>query len=230
MMSKNRLEAFSDGIIAIIITIMVLSMVPPKGSSWQDLATLGVPFLSYLMSYLMVGTYWCNHHHLFQAMHHANGRILWANLLFLFLLSLFPISTGWISETHFARIPTLIYALLNLFVSLSYMLLQRVLLQSHNCVYLKKLYDESNKESATLLLEIIAVVFALVDATRGITYIALILMTLLWIVPDLRIVKALNAAQRNTADADDEDAEDEDSSDEDTDELTGDDDDEYIES
>lgn len=128
-MTKGRLEAFSDGVIAIIITIMVLEIHAPEGATLADLQTLFTPFISYLVSFILVGTYWNNHHHLLQATDRINGRILWANLLFLFVFSLIPVSVSWINKTNFAALPTRVYIILNIMVSLCYMLLQRVIVR-----------------------------------------------------------------------------------------------------
>ena len=123
-MSKGRLEAFSDGVIAIIITIMVLEMRPPHSADLQSLRPLVPVFLSYVLSYVYVGIYWNNHHHLLHATQHVTGRVLWCNLLLLFWLSLFPFCTGWMGENHFAALPTAVYGVVLLAAAFSFVALQ----------------------------------------------------------------------------------------------------------
>ena len=130
-MGKGRLEAFSDGVIAVIITIMVLEMKVPHGT---DLAALvpSIPvFLSYVLSYVYTGIYWNNHHHMLHAVHHVNGRVLWANLHLLFWLSLVPFVTGWMSENHFAAVPVALYGVVLLMAGVAYYLLARSLVAQH---------------------------------------------------------------------------------------------------
>src|SRR6185295_15303785 len=119
-MSTGRLEAFSDGVIAIIITIMVLELKVPHGHDFAALAPLLPVFLSYMLSFIYVGIYWNNHHHLFQATERVNGAILWTNLHFLFWLSLFPFVTGWMGENHFAVLPTALYGVVLLMAAIAY--------------------------------------------------------------------------------------------------------------
>jgi uncharacterized membrane protein len=123
-MSKGRLEAFSDGVIAIIITIMVLEMRVPHGTDLAALRPVLPVFLSYILSYVNVGIYWTNHHHLLHASRNVTGRVLWANLLLLFWLSLFPFCTGWMGENHFAAVPTALYGVVLLMAAYSYLVLQ----------------------------------------------------------------------------------------------------------
>jgi uncharacterized membrane protein len=130
-MGKGRLEAFSDGVIAVIITIMVLEMKVPHGT---DLAALvpSIPvFLSYVLSYVYTGIYWNNHHHMLHAVQHVNGRVLWANLHLLFWLSLVPFVTGWMSENHFAAVPVALYGVVLLMAGVAYYLLARILVAQH---------------------------------------------------------------------------------------------------
>ncbi len=130
-MEKNRLEAFSDGVIAIIITIMVLELKVPHDDSGQALVTLWPVFASYVLSFLYVGIYWNNHHHLLQAAHTVSGGVLWANLHLLFWLSLLPFSTGWMGENHFTRLPTAVYGLNLTMAGLAYYVLQLRLAAHH---------------------------------------------------------------------------------------------------
>src|SRR3984885_13112197 len=127
-MPTGRLEAFSDGVIAIIITIMVLEMKVPHGDGLQELLPLLPVFLSYVLSFVYVGIYWNNHHHLLHACTAVTGSILWANLHLLFWLSLFPFTTGWMGENHFTAVPTALYGLVLLMAAIAYYLLQRAII------------------------------------------------------------------------------------------------------
>ncbi|HEY7700151.1 MAG TPA: TMEM175 family protein, partial [Vicinamibacteria bacterium] len=130
-MSKGRLEAFSDAVIAIIITIMVLELKVPHGAGLGSLLPLVPVLLSYLLSFVFLGIYWNNHHHLFQAVREVDGRILWANLHLLFWLSLVPFVTGWMGENHFAALPVALYGVVMFFAGLAYFILTRVLVARH---------------------------------------------------------------------------------------------------
>src|SRR6187549_660536 len=127
-MGKGRLEAFSDGVIAIIITIMVLEMKVPHGDSLEALLPLVPVFLSYVLSFVYVGIYWNNHHHMLHACTAVSGSVLWANLHLLFWLSLFPFATGWMGENHFAPLPTALYGLVLLLAAIAYWLLQQAII------------------------------------------------------------------------------------------------------
>src|SRR5213595_3502416 len=131
-MTRNRLEAFSDGVIAIIITIMVLELRVPAGSTLPVLRPLIPVFFSYLLSFVFIGIYRNNHHHLLQVVEHVNGRVLWANLHLLFWLSLTPFVTAWMGENHFAALPTALYGVVLLFAGIAYFILTRVLLLIHD--------------------------------------------------------------------------------------------------
>lgn len=130
-MHKGRLEAFSDGVFAIIITIMVLELKVPHGADLATLTPLLPVFFSYLLSFAYVGIYWNNHHHLFQAVKHIRGAVLWANLHLLFWLSLFPFVTGWMGENHFAPLPVALYGGVLIMAAVAYFILVRVLLAGH---------------------------------------------------------------------------------------------------
>src|SRR5215212_2111947 len=127
-MEKNRLEAFSDGVLAIIITIMVLELKVPHGSDLAALKPLLPVFLSYILSFLYIGIYWNNHHHLIKAAHRINGSILWANLHLLFWLSLFPFVTGWMGENHFTPLPSALYGAILLCAAIAYYILQTLII------------------------------------------------------------------------------------------------------
>ena len=135
-MSSGRLEAFSDGVIAIIITIMVLEMKVPHGNRVEDLAPLVPTFLSYILSFVYVGIYWNNHHHMLHACTAVTGAMLWANLHLLFWLSLFPFATGWMGENHFTAVPTALYGLVLLMAAIASWILQRTIIaeQGHTAV------------------------------------------------------------------------------------------------
>ena len=130
-MRTSRLEAFSDGVLAIVITIMVLELAVPSGHEWSDLLALWPKVLSYLISFVYVGIYWNNHHHLFQLVERVNGAVLWANLNLLLWLSLFPFVTGWAGESHFASVPMTCYAAVALMAAVSYTVLQQVAVRAH---------------------------------------------------------------------------------------------------
>src|ERR687894_1754472 len=130
-MGKGRLEAFSDGVLAIIITIMVLELKVPHGADPATLGPLVPVFLSYVLSFIFVGIYWSNHHHLLHAVRHVNGRVLWANLHLLFWLSLVPFVTGWMGENHFAALPVAAYGAVLLAAAIAYFILTRVLVSYH---------------------------------------------------------------------------------------------------
>src|SRR5689334_23280635 len=130
-MSKTRLEAFSDGVIAIIITIMVLELRPPHDATWSALAPLIPAGLSYLLSFVFIGIYWHNHHHMFQAVRRVNGRVLWANSHLLFWLSLVPFVTAWMGENHFAAVPVAAYGVVMIGAALAYYILSHILISHH---------------------------------------------------------------------------------------------------
>ena len=127
-MTKSRMEAFSDGVVAILITIMVLQLTVPKGATLSDLAPLGPIFLSYVLSFVNLAIWWNNHHHLLQAAHHVDGRILWANVHLLFWLSLVPWATAWMGEREFASVPVAIYGAILLLAGVAYYILVRALI------------------------------------------------------------------------------------------------------
>jgi uncharacterized membrane protein len=128
-MGKGRLEAFSDGVIAVIITIMVLEMKVPHGEDLSSMQPLIPVFISYVLSYVYVGIYWNNHHHMLHAVHNVNGPILWANLHLLFWLSLIPFVTGWMGENHFAEVPVAVYGAILMMSAISYFILSRILIK-----------------------------------------------------------------------------------------------------
>lgn len=158
-MDKGRLEAFSDGVIAIIITITVLLIEAPEGASWADLQEILPLVLVYAVSFLMIGTNWANHHHLLKVTDHVDGKIIWANHFYLFSLSFYPVATAWVGKTEFAALPTVTYVAVNLVESLAFILLERTILHSHGSTALHSRIAKSKKELLTVLLEIAALIF-----------------------------------------------------------------------
>ena len=185
-MTTSRMEAFSDGVIAIIITIMVLELRPPHDTSFKSLAPLFPILLSYVMSFIYIGIYWNNHHHLLQAAQHVNGAALWGNLHLLFWLSLIPFATAWMGENHFAQRPVVLYGLLLLCAALSYTLLVRILLKLHGPKsLLANALGSDFKGHISLVLYLISIPLAFVRpwlACAGYGLVAII-----WLVPDRRI-------------------------------------------
>ena len=189
-MQKNRLEAFSDGVLAIIITIMVLELKVPHGVEWHDLRPLLPVFLSYVLSYTYLGIYWNNHHHLLHTIKHVSGGILWANLHLLFWLSLFPFATDWIGENHVAPIPTAVYGIILLMAAIAYYILQRCIIAKHgrNSLLAQAIGPEwKGKISPIFYASAIPLAFVNPWLSTGLY----IVVALLWLVPDKRIERAL---------------------------------------
>ena len=189
-MSKGRLEAFSDGVIAIIITIMVLELKVSHGADVAALRPLLPLFLSYVLSFVNVGIYWNNHHHLLQAARQVSGRVLWANLLLLFWLSLFPFFTGWMGENHFASLPTALYGVVVLMAAYSYVGLQRAIVAADGASSpLARAVGADRKGLVSRLLYMAAIAGAFIRPWIAWTlYVAVALM---WFVPDRRIERVL---------------------------------------
>jgi uncharacterized membrane protein len=191
-MTKGRMEAFSDGVIAIIITIMVLEMKVPHGDSLQDLRPLAPVLLSYVMSFVYVGIYWNNHHHMLHACTTVTGAMLWANLHLLFWLSLFPFTTGWMGENHFTAFPTALYAVVLLMAAIAYYLLQQTIIraQGEDSVLKRAIgNDWKGKLSPVLYILAIVVSFYFPWIAQGI----LVIAALIWLIPDKRIEKYVRA-------------------------------------
>ena len=192
-MDKWRLEAFSDGVIAIIITITVLEIKVPAGHDFATLVPLIPVFFSYILSFVFVAIYWNNHHHLFQAVHHVNGRVLWANMQLLFWLSLVPFTTGWMGESHFSQLPVILYGIVLLWAAMSYSLIVRRLLAIHECdTPLVRAIGSDIKGKISLVAYILGVISALWISTlvASIFYTAVAIM---WLVPDRRIERILSS-------------------------------------
>jgi uncharacterized membrane protein len=190
-MKKQRLEAFSDGVIAILITIMVLELKVPHGTDWAALRPLLPVFLTYVLSFIYLGIYWNNHHHMLQAADHINGRILWANMHLLFWLSLIPFVTGWMGENHFAPIPTAVYGIVLLFCGLAYVILQTMLVAAHgHNAKLAAAVGNDRKGKLSVLIYALAIPLAFVN--EWIADGLYVLVALIWLIPDPRIEKKLS--------------------------------------
>jgi uncharacterized membrane protein len=189
-MGTGRLEAFSDGVIAIIITIMVLEMKVPHGDRLHDLVPLMPVFLSYILSFIYVGIYWNNHHHMLHATKTVTGAMLWANLHLLFWLSLFPLATGWMGENHFARAPTALYGVVLLMAALAYYLLEQAIIraQGPNSI-LKEAIGRDWKGKLSPILYLAAIMAALYVPL--IAEAIFVVAALIWLIPDRRIEKVL---------------------------------------
>jgi uncharacterized membrane protein len=189
-MKKGRLEAFSDGVFAVIITIMVLEMKAPQGVDLRALVPVLPVFLSYVLSFTYVGIYWNNHHHLFQASDHVNGRILWANLNLLFWLSLTPFTTAWMGENHFAPVPVAVYGMVLLLAGIAYYVLTQCLIASHGRdSMLAKSIGRDWKGTVSVLVYAVAIPVSFVRPWIACT--GYVLVALMWLSPDPRIERAV---------------------------------------
>jgi uncharacterized membrane protein len=185
-MSKARLEAFSDGVIAVLITIMVLELHAPEGDSWAALSHVIGVFLSYVLSFIFLGIYWNNHHHMFHLVTRINGGILWANLNLLFWLSLVPFVTSWMGTSNFASLPTALYGLVLLLSGVAYVILQNLLIAEQGPdSKLAAAVGSDVKGKMSALLYAIAIPLAFVH--RGISDVIYVGVALMWLVPDKRI-------------------------------------------
>jgi uncharacterized membrane protein len=189
-MGKGRLEAFSDAVIAIIITIMVLEMKVPHGDSLESLLPLVPIFLSYVLSFVYVGIYWNNHHHMLQACRKVSGSIMWANLHLLFWLSLFPFATGWMGENHFASMPSAIYGVVLLMAAVAYWVLQQTIIAAEGPTsVLKSAVGGDWKGKLSPFVYLVAIV-----STFWVHWLAqalYVLIALVWLIPDRRIEHTL---------------------------------------
>lgn len=190
-MGKNRLEAFSDGVIAVIITIMVLEMKAPHGESFTALIPVIPIFLNYVLSFIYVAIYWNNHHHLMHVTQKVTGGVLWANLHLLFWLSLFPFATAWMGENHFASDPTAIYGVVLFMAAVAYFILEQVIIANEGSTSpLKKVLGRDHKGKASVILYAagIAASFWVHWIAQGIY----VLVALMWLIPDRRIERVSN--------------------------------------
>ena len=189
-MTKGRIEAFSDGVLAIIITIMVLELKVPEGFTFASLKPLYPKIISYIVSFVYVGLYWNNHHHLFQIVQKVNGKVLWSNLNLLFWLSLMPVTTNWIGESHFERDPIIAYGVVLIMCSISYNIVEYFVIQIEGeDSALKKAVKSKSKEYISTALYFLGIGLSFINP-----YISLLLygtVAIMWLIPDRRIEKEL---------------------------------------
>jgi uncharacterized membrane protein len=189
-MGKGRLEAFSDGVIAVIITIMVLEMKVPHGTELEALSPMWPVFLAYVLSYVYTGIYWSNHHHMLHAIDHVTGGILWANLHLLFWLSLVPFVTGWMSENHFAPVPTALYGVVLLMASIAYYILSRSLIAVHGRKSaLGRSVGRDVKGMVSTGIYVAAIPLAFVR--WWLAFALYVVVAAMWLVPDRRIERGV---------------------------------------
>ena len=189
-MDKDRLTAFSDGVIAVIITIMVLELKPPHDASFGALKEVTPVFLSYVLSFIYVAIYWNNHHHFFHLVHRVNGAILWANLHLLFWLSLIPFTTAWMGENHFSSVPTAVYGISLLMPAVAWFILQAAIIRSQGpSSPLARAIGGDIKGKVSPVLYIAGIVLAFVDTWISDALYALV--ALMWLVPDRRVERAI---------------------------------------
>lgn len=193
-MGKDRLEAFSDGVLAIIITIMVLELKVPHGADFEALRSLVPGFLSYVLSFIYVGIYWNNHHHMLHAAKQVSARIVWSNLNLLFWLSLFPFATGWMGENHFEALPSAAYGFVLFMAAISYYVLQQSIIATDgSSSVLKQAIGTDWKGKASPLLYIMAMIVAF--WAPWVAQAIYVVVALIWLVPDRRIERAINGTK-----------------------------------
>ena len=194
-MEKERLAAFSDGVLAIIITIMVLELKVPHGGEPGDLVKLIPVFLSYVLSFVYVGIYWNNHHHMLATVRHVNGSILWANMHLLFWLSLIPFATAWLGENHFSKWPTALYGFALLAAAIAYFILQSVIVRAQGAdSLLRRALGSDLKGKASPILYASAIGLAFVAPI--VSNLIYVFVALVWLVPDKRIERILSEAEK----------------------------------
>ena len=198
-MGKNRMEAFSDGVLAIIITIMVLELKVPHGEELSTLAPLIPVLLSYVLSFIYIGIYWNNHHHLLHATTKVSGGMLWANLHLLFWLSLFPFVTGWMGENHFSALPTAMYGAVLLMASIAYWILARRIIagEGRESLVARAIGRDSKGVISTLLY---AIAIPLAFVAHWISQLLYVAVALMWLIPDRRIEKAMPRHEASSGD------------------------------
>jgi len=189
-MTTSRLEAFSDGVVAILITIMVLELRPPHEATFQSLKPLIPVLFSYLLSFIFLGIYWSNHHHLFHAAQQVNGRVLWANLHLLFWLSLIPFVTAWMGENHFGPAPVALYGIILLLAAIAYTILVQSLLSLHGPdSLLATALGSDFKGKISIVLDLIAIPLAFLKP--WVAFAIYVLVAVMWLVPDRRIERKM---------------------------------------
>jgi uncharacterized membrane protein len=190
-MGKARLEAFSDGVLAIIITIMVLELKVPHGSDLQSLQPLLPVFLSYILSFIYLGIYWNNHHHMLHTVRRVTGAVLWANLHLLFWLSLVPFVTGWMGENHFAALPTALYGMVLFMAAVAYLILQGRIISANGGrdSLLAKAVEKDRKGKVSQLLYAIAIPVAFWN--QWLSDVLYVLVAVIWLIPDQRIERMI---------------------------------------
>ncbi|HET6908938.1 MAG TPA: TMEM175 family protein [Mycobacteriales bacterium] len=194
-MTPGRMEAFSDGVIAILITVMVLELRVPAGPHWSDLHREASVLLTYVLSFVYLAIYWNNHHHMLKATRRVNGLVLWANMHLLFWLSLVPFTTGWMGQHHFATTPTAAYGIVLLAAALAYFALQSAIIaDQRDDPILKNAVGRDLKGKASPLLYMAGIGLAYVDRWLGVAI--YVFVALIWLVPDRRVASAISAAER----------------------------------
>ena len=196
-MRTSRLEAFSDGVLAIIITIMVLGLKVPHEPTLQALGNSATGFLTYLLSFVYVGIYWSNHHHMFQVVERVNGTVLWGNLHLLFWLSLFPVTTAWVDQTKFSRTPVIVYGINLLLAALAYYTLQLAIFQVEGGCGLRQALGRDLKGKISPVLYLCGIALAFVNP-----WLAMLVFTsvaIMWLVPDRRVERYLEARESSSA-------------------------------
>jgi len=189
-MRTERLQAFSDGVLAIIITVMLLEMKIPRGDDLQALAPLLPIFLSYLLSFIYIGIYWSNHHHMLYSVKHVNGGVLWANTHLLFWLSLVPFASGWMGENHFTKWPVVVYGLTLLMSGVAYYILAQSLIRLHGKnSTIGTAIGRDNKGVLSIVIYVVALVLAFVNSSISLFLYAAV--ACIWLIPDRRIEKNL---------------------------------------
>jgi uncharacterized membrane protein len=189
-MGKNRLEAFSDGVLAIIITIMVLEMKVPHHDDLNALKDILPVFISYILSFINIGIYWNNHHHMFHASQHVNGKVLWANMHLLFWLSLIPFASGWMGENHFTTWPVALYGIVLLMAGVAYYILAHILIRLHGqSSTLAEAFGKDWKGIASVVIYLLAIGLTFINAWIG--FMLYVVVSAMWLIPDRRIEKKL---------------------------------------